>query len=143
MTNLLESLVTYLAPKVGLVAGTSAFYHEMPTMPTKCLLLQEEQTNTAVLAQIDGEVHRVRITVREGSNSLAHTLARLCWRWLLTDDAQFDIDKRTDTTGIITVLDGLRSIPIQVKLFGNPVWEKADQQGRKYYCFYAVIITPR
>ena len=140
MTDLLDALVSYLASHTGLVSGISAFYNEMPDEPAKCLVVQEEQNGYSVPAQIDAEVHRIRITTRDVGNELSCTLAQLCWRWMLTDATQYDADKRTDTTGFIQLLD---DTVIQVRLFGNPVWDKADQQNRKYYCFYALIITPR
>lgn len=140
MTNLLDALVSYLASHAGLVPGTSAFYNEMPDEPAKCLVVQEEQNGYSVPAQIDAEVHRIRITTREESNEASCTLAQLCWRWMLTDNLQYTTDKRTDTTGFIELLNGK---VIQVRLIGNPVWDRADQQNRKYYCFYALVITPR
>jgi hypothetical protein len=139
MTNLLDKLVTYLALHADLEPGVSAFYNEMPDEPNKCLVVQEEQNGYAVPAQIDAEVHRIRVVARNEGNESTSALAQLCWRWLLTDDPQYDTDRSVDTTGFIN-LDG--SV-VQVKLFGNPVWDKADQQGRKYYCFYALITTSR
>jgi hypothetical protein len=139
MTNLLDKLVTYLALHAELEPGVSAFYNEMPDEPNKCLVVQEEQNGYAVPAQIDAEVHRIRVVARDEGNESACVLAQLCWRWLLTDNAQYDTDKRVDTTGFIN----LAGDTVQVRLFGNPVWDKADQQSRKYYCFYALITTPR
>lgn len=139
MVDILSRLTTYLALHTSLQAGVSAFYNEMPDEPNKCIVIQEEPHGIGIPAQIDAEVHKIRVTAREASNETACTLAQLCWRWLLTDDAQYDIDKRTDTTGIISLAGKL----VQVRLFGYPVWDKADQQGRKYYCFYALITTSR
>lgn len=140
MTNLLELVTKYLAAKIGLTAGTDAVYNEMPAEPSKCILVQEEQTSLSVLPQIDAEVHKVRVTARDTSYTLAAELAEKCWRWLLTDITNFDIDKREDATGFITMLD---DTIISVRLFSNPIWEKSDQQGRKYYTFYALITTKR
>lgn len=142
MTNLLELVTRYLAAKTGLTAGTQAFYNEMPAEPAKCIVVQEEQNDIFVLPQIDAEVHKVRITARDSSYTLAQSLAELCWRWLLTDIDNFTIDKREDATGVLTMLDPTSTI-IHVRLYGNPVFEKADQQGRKYYYFYALITTKR
>lgn len=140
MIDLLEQVARYLASKTSLVAGTSVFYNEMPDDVNKCVLVQEVQTNGTVAPQIDAEVHRLRISVRESSNTAASNLAYTCWRWLLTDILNYDLDKREDTTGFITLLDGST---VMVTLYGNPVWEKSDQQRRKYYSFYAVVITKR
>lgn len=139
MTNILDHLVMYLAPKVDLVAGESAFYNELPDEPATCLVLQAEQTTYSIPAQIDATLHRVKITVRGETSEAAYDLAYKCWRWLLTDDEQYDEDRTADTTGFIQLEGGI----VHVRLIGNPVWEKADQQGRKYYCFYALITTQR
>lgn len=139
MVNILDSLITYLALHTSLECGVSAFYNEMPEEPTRCIVVQEEQHGIAVPAQIDAAVHKIRVVARDEDNESACTLSQLCWRWLLTDDAQYDTDKRVDTTGIIS----LAGKPVQVRLFGNPVWDKADQQSRKYFCFYALITTSR
>ena len=140
MTNLLDELVTYLASHVSLEPGVSACYNEMLDETTQCLLLQDIPTMTAVDSQIDAEVHRIRVTVRDASNAAAYLLAGKCYRWLLTDDLGYDTDHTVDTSGFITMLSGTT---ISCQLLGNPVWDKADQQGRKYYCFYAEVISPR
>ena len=141
MINLLDLVARYLASKTNMVAGTSVFYNEMPDDPTKCILVQEIQNpNIMVLPQIDAEVHRIEVTARDESAVKAADLARLCWRWLLTDNAAFTSDTRVDTTGFVTIGD---LATVQITLYGNPVWKKSDQQGRKYYHFYATIITKR
>ena len=140
MTDLLEQVVRYLASKVGLTAGTNIFYNEMPDELDKCVLVQEVPTNETVLPQIDAEVHRLRIVVRDVSYTTALTLTELCWRWLLTDIQNYDLDKREDANGFITLLNGVK---VMVTLYGNPVWYNTDQQRRKYYNFYATVITKR
>lgn len=141
MIALLESIARYLASKTNMVAGTNIFCNEMPDSPTKCVLIQEIQNpNVMVLPQIDAEVHRIEITTRDESNDKALALAQLCWRWLLTDNLAFSSDTRADTTGFITLAD---QIIVQVTLYGNPVWKKSDQQNRKYYHFFATVITKR
>lgn len=140
MTDLLNQLVLYLAAKVSLEAGKSIFYNEMPDSPDKCVCLSEKQTNMFVPPQIDAEMHKISVQVRDTNNTKAAKLAQDCWRWLLTDIPEFDVNKQVDTTGFITLPDG--SI-IQCSLYGNPVWEKADQQRRKYYSFLAVVLTKR
>ncbi len=140
MTDLLEQVVRYLASKLSLKAGTDIFYNEMPDELDKCVLVQEVSTNESVLPQIDAEVHRLRIVARDVSYTAALTLVGLCWRWLLTDIQNYDLDKREDTNGFITLLDGST---VMVTLYGNPVWYNTDQQRRKYYNFYATVITKR
>lgn len=141
MTNLLSLVASYLASKLTMTAGTNVFYNEMPDEPAKCVLVQEIQNpGIAVHPQIDGEIHRIKVSVRDTTYELANNLAQLCWRWLLTDKTAFTSDKRTDTTGFVTIAD---LATVQITLYGNPVWEKSDQQGRKYYSFYATILTKR
>lgn len=140
MTDLLEQVARYLASKIDLTMGTNIFYNEMPDAGVKCVLVQEVQTNESILAQIDAEKHRLRITVREAAYTSSKALADLCYRWLLSDILNFTLDKREDATGFITLLNG---DTIMVTLYGNPVWDHSDQQGRKYYSFYAVAITKR
>lgn len=141
MTNLLDLVARYLASKMGLVAGTNVFYNEMPDDPAKCVLVQEIQNpGVKVLPQIDAEIHWLRFTARDTTHPLAQALSEQCWRWLLTEIANFDLDKREDSTGFIT-LD--LYCTVQVTLYGNPVWDKNDQKGRKYYNFYATILSKR
>lgn len=140
MINLLEELVKYLASTTGLVAGQSAFYNEMLETPAKCILIQELPTSMYVPVQIDAELHKIKLTARDISNTTAKALAVNCWQRLLTNDETFDNDPGRDITGFITLLDGTT---IQVSLYGAPVWERADQQGRKYFTFYAVVLCKR
>lgn len=142
MTGILPEITTYLAAKAGLVAGTSIFYNEMPDAVNKCVLVQELQHNMYVPVQLDVGVHRLRIVARDVTNVLAEQLARKCYRWLYTDEAAYDTDPLLDVTGFITLLDAAQT-KIQVVLYGNPVWDKTDQQNRKYYEFYAVVNTKR
>ena len=141
MTNLLSLVASYLASKLTMTAGTDVFYNEMPDEPTKCVLVQEIQNpGLSIHAQIDAEIHRIKVTTREESYQKSLALAQSCWRWLLTDDEDFSSDTRTDTTGFVTLGD---LATVQITLYGNPVWEKSDQQSRKYYSFYATILTKR
>ena len=141
MTNLLSLVASYLASKLTMTAGTDVFYNEMPDEPTKCVLVQEIQNpGLSIHAQIDAEIHRIKVTTREESYQKSLALAQSCWRWLLTDDVAFSSDTRTDTTGFVTLGD---LATVQIVLYGNPVWEKSDQQSRKYYSFYATILTKR
>ena len=141
MTNLLSLVASYLASKLAMTAGTNVFYNEMPDEPAKCVLVQEIQNpSLSIHAQIDAEIHRIKVTTREESYQKSLALAQSCWRWLLTDSVAFSSDTRVDTTGFVTLGD---LATVQITLYGNPVWEKSDQQSRKYYSFYATILTKR
>jgi hypothetical protein len=132
--NLLDLLCSYLADRLELVPGDNIVYNEIPDQPDSCVVLQEERSGRIVPPQINAAIHYVRVVVRAETNSAAFSLAQLCWRWLLTDSAEIG----EDTTGFLTLLDGT---VIHCQLLGTPVWEQADQQGRKYFCFYALITT--
>ena len=141
MTNLLNLVASYLASKLTMTAGTNVFYNEMPDEPAKCVLVQEIQNpSLSIHAQIDAEIHRIKVTTREESYQKSLALAQSCWRWLLTDSVAFSSDTRVDTTGFVTLGD---LATVQIVLYGNPVWEKSDQQSRNYYSFYATILTKR
>ncbi len=140
MTNLLEQLVLYISSHTDMIPGEAVFYNDMPDEPATCIAVQEQNSSAYVPPQVNAEVHAIKVVVRDVNNTNALVLAQRCWRWMLTDLEQYDTDKEVDTTGFITLPD---TSCIQVKLFGSPFWEKADQQGRKYFCFYAQIITSR
>jgi hypothetical protein len=140
MIDVLGKIVSYLDSKTTLTAGTDLFYNEMPDEKDRCVLVQELLSNVAIPAQIDAEIHKIAITVREATNTATLSLAQTCWRWLLTDSASYDTDKSEETTGFITLAAG---VTVQVVLYGNPVWEKTDQEGRKYYKFFFTILTKR
>ena len=140
MIDLLDELTSYLASHTGLTPGVSAFYNEMPDEPAKCIVIQEEHHGVSIPVQIDAEIHSIKITARDSSASGSKSLAESCRRWLITDLETYDEDKTVDTTGFITLPN---KAVVHVRLYSSPVWEKADQHGRKYFCFYASIITPR
>ena len=81
MDSLLEQVVVYLANKVTLEPGVSAFYNECPgSAAVSCLLVQEELNSSQVPAQIDAEIHRLRFTLRAKTNDAAAVLANKCYR---------------------------------------------------------------
>jgi len=142
MINLLAELVTYLGTKLSLVPGESIFYNNWPDVPSNCVLLQENKHSFPVPVQINASTHHIQITTRAATSDEAYQLAAECYRWLLTDDANYaeeTIDV-IDTTGFITLQN---DISVYVQLHGTPLWDKTDQQGRRYYYFTATLITKR
>ena len=141
MIDLLSEIAKYLAAHSNLPYGTNTFYYEMPDAPDECICAYEEKTSTFAPPQVDAEVHRLRFSVRAKSNTRAAEIANLCYRWLFTDDENYEADfEASNTTGFITLLNGDF---IFVDNLCRPIWEKVDQQGRKYFYLTATIITNR
>lgn len=134
MINLLTDLTEYLGQKLSLVPGTSIFYNSLLDKPDKAVLIESGKFTTDVLPQIDASVHYIRVVTREKTSDDAYELACDCYKWLLADT---DNDEET---GFITLTSGLS---VYVQLHGVPLWDKTDQQGRRYYYFTATMITKR
>ena len=141
MSNLLMNIAEYLGGHGVLEYGKNVFYYEMPEVPDECICVYEEKTNTFAPPQIDAEVHRIRVGVRSTSNTKTAELANVCYRWLFTDDENYEADpEASNTTGFITLRNG---DSIFVDNLCRPIWDKVDQQGRKNFYFTATIITNR
>lgn len=138
MINLLDELVTYLGNRLSLTPGTNIFYNEMPDSPDKCVLLTSPKHSVPVPTQIDASTHFLRVDARAKGSTAAYELAVLCNRWLASDETVYTAD--TETTGFITLESGLS---VYVQLHGTPLWDKTDQQGRRYYSFTATLITKK
>ena len=126
--DLLESIVTYLAPLTSLTPGTDIFYNEFTEDPARQVCVQEPQEGGHVYPQIDAEIHFVKVSARDVSSTQAKTLARLCYTSLLAE------------TGLVDLAPDLS---VAVELHGTPIWEKADQQGRSYFYFTLKLISKR
>ena len=141
MSNLLMNIAEYLGGRGTLEYGKNVFYYEMPEVPNECVCVYEEKTNTFAPPQVDAEVHRIRVGVRSTSNTSTAELANTCYRWLYTDDENYEVDpEASNTTGFITLRNG---DSIFVDNLCRPIWDKVDQQGRKCFYFTATIITNR
>ena len=141
MTELCGAIAEYLAPHINFTVATNLFYYEMPETPDECVCVYEDKSIVEVPPQIDAEFQRIRIGVRANSNVRAAEIANACYRWLYTDDENYEANpEASETTGFIKLNDGTYTY---VALSGKPVWDKVDQQGRKYFNFAATIITNR
>lgn len=125
MMDILEELQNYIATELSLNPGVDIFRNEMPDTGTKCVCITEPKEAGYVLPQIDAEKHYIKITTREALHDSAKELARQCYRLLRTDD------------GIVT----MPNLTIFVELQGTPIWERTDQQNRKYYYFTLKVIS--
>lgn len=140
MVVLLEELAKYIAEHTNTTLGTDIFYFTMPDDPDCCISIEEPKLSTPVLAQINAESHYIRINVRHISSDSAYQLAKLCHRWLLTDDPTYTEDSDIVPTGFITLLNGLS---VYIQLHGEPLTDKTDQQGRRYFYLTATLISKR
>lgn len=129
--DLLDKLVTYLAPLVGLTAGTSLFYNEIPPdsdVPSSAMCVQEAIPGDHVFPQIDAEIHILKVTARADTSIAAKSLASLAYVQCY------------DETGIVTLATDLI---VSIELGGTPIWEKTDQEGRSYFYFTMKVISKR
>lgn len=139
--SLLLEIATYISEKTSLVLGENVFYFEAPDEPDICVYMREIKSNVSIPAQIDASIHRILFTIRNTDNEKAEALANKCYRWMLTEDPTYDVDRyMADTNGFIRMPN---SSYIFVELLGTPVWDNVDQQGRKYFCFEAIITTQK
>lgn len=137
---LLEEIAKYIAKHTNTTLGTDMFYFTMPADPDCCISIEEPKLSAPVLAQINAESHYIRVNVRHTSSTSAFSTAKNCYRWLLTDDPEYTADSDTVPTGFITLLNGLS---VYVQLHGDPLTDKTDQQGRRYFYLTATLITKR
>jgi hypothetical protein len=99
----------------------------MPEVSTKCVVVQAPRLGGYVAPQIDADTHNIQIVAREESNVLAQQLAMQCYAALLTE------------TGFVD----LPHVTVSIEMQGTPIWQKADQQARKYYYFQMKVISKR
>ena len=132
MINILNELVEYLGPKVSLIPGESIFYNEMPPETSYGALIKEPVQGGFVPPQIDASVHNIQVSTKAKTSTEAYNLAMECYKWLTIDT------ESAESTGIIVLHD---TLAMAVELHGTPIWDKTDQQGRRYYYFLATIIT--
>jgi len=123
--DILVELQNYIANALSLSPGTSIIRNEMPDSGTKCICITEPKEAGHVLPQIDAEKHYIKITARDALHDDAKELAKACYMLLRTED------------GVVS----MPNLTVFVELQGTPIWEKTDQQNRKYYYFTLKAIT--
>lgn len=127
MIDILEEFASYLATTLSLSPGVEITYNEMPDVSTRCVVVQAVRPGGYVTPQIDADTHNIQIVAREESNVMALQLAMQCYTALITE------------TGIID----LPNVNVSVEMQGTPIWQKADQQARKYFYFQMKVISKR
>lgn len=145
MINLIDSIAMYLGVKLNLTAGVDLHTISFPSTddimsPSVCI--QEPVQIDETPAQINACEHYVKVTACADTGTTALDTASSCYRWLLTDDENYSVDNpdAVDTTGIITLLDGL---VMQCQLLGSPIWLKSDDKNRQYFGFACRIVCKR
>lgn len=138
--NILSELTNYIAEKTSLEAGENLYYNSLPDSPSNAVLLQlipfeDIKRGYVVPSQIDGACYIVAITVRNESNTEAYELGRLIYRWLYCDKDDMD-----EADGLIKVSD---TLTVATNMLGEPVWEKTDENGRKYFTFKVRVFSHR
>lgn len=139
--DLLLLLATYIAAKTSKTLGKDVFYNEMPELPNECICVYEKPNPNGVPPQINALMHKITIGIRSSSNVCSFALSNECFRWMLSDDVSYVAnDENSEATGYVKLSE---TVAVYIWLHGPPVWDKADQQGRKYYSFNATITTSR
>lgn len=133
--NILAELTNYIATKMDLEPGENLFYNSMPDEPDNCILLQQEQFNIATPVQIDASCYSIKVVVRNVSNTNAYDVATNVYRWLYTDK-----EDTADADGLIALSDSLTVATVPLS---EPVWDKTDEKGRKYFMFKARVFSHR
>ena len=54
--------------------------------------MREIKSNVSIPAQIDASIHRILFTINT-DNEKAEALANKCYRWMLTEDPTYDVDR--------------------------------------------------
>lgn len=127
MIDILEEIAKYLATALSLQSGKEITYNEMLDAGIKTVCVQALRPGGHVFPQIDAELHNIQIVAREASNTLAYALAMRCHAALLTESGIVELEKCS----------------ISVEMQGTPIWQKTDQQARKYYYFTMKVISKR
>lgn len=133
MTDVVQQVASYLAEKTGRPLGREIFYYTMPDELAPCVVVQRVYASRHVPVQIDAGSHSLRIAVRAVTSDEAYALADEMYNALL---AQED-DTVDDAPGFIQLAETYA----QVSLFDRPQYQSFDQQGRKVFDFYALMIT--
>ena len=133
MSDICVLVTNYLAKELDLTPGKNLFYYQMPSNINECLVVQKLPLSIHVPVQIDADVHSLRIAARASSSDAAYALAERAYNALLADN--------DEAPGFIEL--PTENITAAVRLFSKPTWDTQDQQGRKVFCFSAVLITKR
>lgn len=138
--NILDELTKYIANKMDLELGENLFYNSMPDSPNNAVVFQQipfEDTakGFAIPSQIDGACYIVSVTIRNESNTDAYEIGRNIYRWLYTDKEDI-----SDADGLVKLSD---TLTVATNMLGEPVWEKTDNNGRKYFTFKVRVFSHR
>lgn len=132
-TDVIAQVASYLAEHTERELGAELFYYNMPTEVDECTVVQRTRSGRAVPAVIDAGVTAVRIVSRSTTSDKAYALAKEMYDVLdnredFTDGDQPGFIELAETRALVTLYDA-------------PQFDKQDQQGRKTFEFYALLIT--
>lgn len=133
MTDVVSQVASFLAEQTGRTLGQEIFYYQMPDEINQCVVVQRVNSGRHVPVQIDAGSHSLRIAARAPSSNEAYALAEEMYQALLAQEDE-TVD---DAPGFIQ----LSETYAQVSLYDHPQFQTQDQQGRKVFDFYALMIT--
>lgn len=132
-TDVIVQVASFLDENTEYELGKELFYYQMPTEVNECVVVQRTRSGRSVPATIDAGVHALRIASRAKTSDRAYELAMKMYEALDNRDDEFDGDQ----PGFIE----LEETRAQVTLYDVPQFYEQDQQGRKTFEFYALLIT--
>lgn len=133
---ILADIATYLASVTNKVVGQTVFYEAIPSTPDMVIVVREPREGGYVYPQLECDVRKIQIVVRDKSGITALDIANMCYKALIHQDG--NINNPADGLIQFTV-DTFGSVELQ----GNPRYDEIDDNGRRLYKFNANIITQR
>ncbi|MBQ8627888.1 MAG: hypothetical protein IJ421_00245 [Prevotella sp.] len=145
MKTLLEYIVEYLAGKLNLVLSESAVIVKMPSEPTRCLCVYDDNFYSEVPPQVDASEHLIRIRVRDKTFLEALSFGTLAAGYMQTSDPQYPTVPLSaiDTTGIV---DLAPDFSVAVSLVRKPTVVDAEdptQSNERLVEFACKVISKK
>lgn len=133
---ILADITAYLASVTKKQAGVNVFYEALPPTPDLVILAREPRDGGYVHPQLNCDIHKIQIVVRDRSGSAALAMANLCHKAFVYQDANV----ANEPTGLIQLTESTVAL---VELQGKPRYDEIDDKGRRLYKFNATIVTQR
>lgn len=133
---ILLDIATYLASITNKQLGVNVFSEAIPPNPDLVIVVREPRDGGYVHPQLECDVRKIQIVVRDRVASNALNIAEQCHKALVYQGA--DMTKAAD--GLIQFTPETFG---SVELQGNPRYDEIDDKGRRQYKFNANIITQR
>lgn len=133
---ILADIAAYLASVTSKQLGVNVFYEAIPPNPNLVIVVREPRDGGYVHPQLECDVRKIQIVVRDTTGEAALTLANKCHKALVYQDAL----NTNEPNGLIQFTPETFG---SVELQGNPRYDEIDDKGRRLYKFNASIITER